>query len=575
MNARTARSPLRSALLRLLVPLTALAAMAAFASLEVDPAGAAETGYLAVLATAVLLAVAFLAPGPAAELGLGATLAVAAVWAFPQGAGRGAVLGLLLVALLAVAAARALSRGATERKDLPPALTVPLALGAQVLLRGDLLFDPEPSLRTLVALLVLPLTGAVAVTVLSERHGRTLPLLAAGAAVAIAPGWNVASTLGLVTLAAGSVLGRADTGRWVKAAAALPFLVTIAWEPGPGLAAAACGLGAWRPRVAAAVAVPLAAALHWIPWGAEGAMDGGLRQLFWLPLLLPGIVLPDRERAWNVLTVALIAATVPLVPDRAVLAAPLGLAALSLRRQEPVLAPQRVWTAAVLAGTALLASYPWMREVPLAEALSLLGLPPGPLLAALVAAAFLALVAADVWIGRRPEAVFRLPVPEVLTGAALFAALLAGLPSPGTPLLPPEMPVLIDAGRPVWEVDLPRERVESVVVESSLGNGAGLAPGTPVALLRLWNPAGRTLDRTLRAGEDTGEWAAQRPDVARAGAPAPRPWVCWVAGDFFAQRYRSRWELPRPEPFARLRIELAPGLPPGLVLAIHQLEIRR
>jgi hypothetical protein len=570
VNARPARSSLWSALLRLLVPLAALAAMAAFASLEVDPAGAAETGYLAVLATAILLATAFLAPWPAAELGFGAALAVAAVWALPQGAGRGAGLGLLLVALLAVAAARALAPGATDRKDLPPALTVPLALGGQVLLRGDLLFDPEPGVRTLVALLVLPLAGAAAVTILSERHGRTLPLLAAGTAVAIAPGWDVASTLGLITLAAGSVLGRSDTSRWIKAAAVLPFLVSIAWEPGPGLAAAVCGLGAWRPRVAAAVAVPLAAALHWIPWGAEGATDGGLRQLFWLPLLLPGVVLPDRERAWNVLTAALIAATVPLIPDRAVLAAPLGLAALSLRREDAVLAPQRVWTAATLTGTALLASYPWMREVPLAEALSLLGLPPGPLLAALVAAAFLILAAAGWW----SETASRLPA-HVLTGAALFAALLAGLPSPGTPLLSPEMPVLIDAGRPLWEVDLPRERVESVVVESSLGNGAGLAPGTPVALLRLRDAAGRTLDRTLRAGEDTGEWAAQRPDVARAGAPAPRPWVCWVAGDFLAQRYRSRWEVPRTERFTRLQIERAPNLPAGLVLAIHQLEVRR
>jgi hypothetical protein len=571
VNARPARSSLRSALLRLLVPLAALAALAAFASLEVDPAGAAETGYLAVLATAVLLAAAFLAPWPAAELGVGAALAVAAVWSLPQGAGRGAGLGLLLVALLAVAAARALAPGATDRKDLPPALTVPLALGGQVLFRGDLLFDPEPGVRTLVALLVLPLAGAAAVTILSERHGRALPLLAAGAAVAIAPGWNVASTLGLMTLAAGSVLARSDASRWIKAAAALPFLVSIAWEPGPGLAAAVCGLGAWRPRVAAAVAVPLAAALHWIPWGAEGATDGGLRQLFWLPLLLPGVVLPDRERAWTVLTAALIAATVPLIPDRAVLAAPLGLAALSLRREDAVLAPQRVWSAAVLAGTALLASYPWMREVPLAEALSLLGLSPGPLLAALVAAAFLILAAA----GSRSAPASRSPLPEALTGAALFAALLAGLPSPGTPLLSPEMPVLIDAGRPVWEVDLPRERVESVVVESSLGNGAGLAPGTPVALLRLRDSAGRTLERTLRAGEDTGEWAAQRPDVARDGAPAPRPWVCWVAGDFFAQRYRSRWEVPRPERFSRLRVERAPGLPAGLVLVVHQLEVRR
>jgi hypothetical protein len=572
VNARSTRSSLRSAFLRLLVPLAALAAMAAFAALEVDPAGAAETGYLALLATAVLLAVAFLTSGPAVEAGLGAALAVAAVWAFPPGPGRGAGLGLLLVAAVAVGAARALS---SISRALPLAVTVPLAFGVQFLLRGDLLFDPEANVRTLVALAALPLAGAAAVTSLSERHGRSLPLLAAGAAVAIAPGWNVASTLGVVTLAAGDLLGRPEAGRWVRAAAALPFLLSIAWEPGPGLAATVCGLTLWRPRVAAALAVPVAAALHALPWGSVGVTDGGLRQLFWLPLLLPAIVLPDRDRAWNALTAALIAATVPLIPDRAVLAAPLGLAALSLPRRRAVLAPQRVWIAATLASTALLASYPWMREEPLAEALSLLGRPPGPLLAVLVVAVFLALAAASAWRGLLTESASRLPIPEVLAGAALLAALLAGLPSPGTPLLPPEMPVLIDAGRPVWETDLPRGQVESVVVESSLANGAALPPGSPVAVLRLRDSAGRTVDRTLRAGEDTGEWAARRPDVARAGAQAPRPWICWVAGDFLAQRYRSRWEIPRPDRFSRLRIERVSGLPPGLVLAVHQLEVRR
>ena len=73
----------------------------------------------------------------------------------------------------------------------------------------------------------------------------------------------------------------------------------------------------------------------------------------------------------------LMAATVPQVPDLSTLAAPLGLAALSMRRNGAVTVPQRVWTGAVLLGTALLASYPWLREEPLAGAMSLLGLPPG------------------------------------------------------------------------------------------------------------------------------------------------------------------------------------------------------
>lgn len=100
------RISVRDALARAAVPLAALVAMAMLASREVDPVGAAESAYLAVLATAGLLAVAFLAPAPAWEAGVGATLATTIVWALPPGPGRGAAMVLLLVAALAVAAGR-------------------------------------------------------------------------------------------------------------------------------------------------------------------------------------------------------------------------------------------------------------------------------------------------------------------------------------------------------------------------------------------------------------------------------------------------------------------------------------
>jgi hypothetical protein len=319
--------------------------------------------------------------------------------------------------------------------------------------------------------------------------------------------------------------------------------------------------------VALGLAVPVAAALFWIPWGNEGTREG-LLQLAWLPLLLPAAVLPARDRIENLATAVLIAATVPLIPDRAVLAAPLGLAALSLRADGPAAVPQRVWTGALLGGTALLSSYPWLREEPLAEVLSLTGLPPGWRLAAGIVAVVLILAAASTGL--------RLPTlaSAGLAGAVLLLAVGTALPPAGTPLLPPEMPVVLDAGKPVWETVLDPEKVESVVVESSLGNGAALAPGTPVAIVHLQNPDGGSA-WTLRAGDDTGEWAARRPDVARTGSRTPSPWVSWVAGDFFAQRYRSRWTLPQPERFARLRIERAPGLPPEVVFALHQLEVRQ
>jgi hypothetical protein len=234
-----------------------------------------------------------------------------------------------------------------------------------------------------------------------------------------------------------------------------------------------------------------------------------------------------------------------------------------------------VWTGALAGSTALLAGYPWLREEPLATALARLGLPPGPGLAAWTAGIFLALAGLGVWLGRGWSEPVRSARLAGMAAAFLTLALMLGLPHAGTPLLAPEVPVVLDAGHPSWESKVPGPAVGSVVVESSLSNGAGLALGTPVAIVRLRDAAGRNLDWTLRAGEATGEWAARRTDVAQAGVTAPRPWISWIAGDFFAQRYRTRWTLERPERAAVLRLERAPGVPPDLAVAVYQVEIRR
>jgi hypothetical protein len=554
-------------MLRLLVPLAALAAMASFAAREVNLAGGLESAYLAVLAAAALLPVGFLAPWPAIELGLGAVLATAAVWALPPGSGRGAAVVAVLAAALAVAAGRRLSLSPSPG----PAVLIPLALGLQVLLRGGLLLHPALSFRTLVALIALPVAGAIAVSLLSRRQG-ALALIAGATAVALAPGFNVASTLALIALAAGDRLGSGGLGRPARMLALFLLLAPIVWEPGPGVVTAVCGLALWRPRLALALAIPAAVGLGWV---SGNSWDGFARQLGWLPLLVPAALAPERERIASVLTAALTAATVPQIPDVSAFAAPLALAALSARRSGAFAVPQGVWTGAALGGTALLASYPWLREEPLAEALSLLGLPAGPALAVWVAAVFLVLVALGAWMGRGWGEPLRSARLAGLAAACLAMALLLGLPSPGTELLVPEMPVVIDAGRPMWEAGVPGHPVRALVVDSNLTNGASLPPGTPVATVSLRDPAGRTVGWTLRAGEDTGEWAARRPDVAGLGARVPRAWLSWVAGDFFAQRYRCRWKLQRPERFVQLRVERVPGAPPDLALALYQLEVRR
>ena len=569
MNEQTAQPSLRNEIFRILVPLAALAAMASLAAHEMNPAGAAESAYLAVLAAAALLPIAFLAPWPAYEVGVGATLITAAVWVLPPGPGRGAAVGALLVAALAVAAGRALLSPVSDCESLR---FIPLALGIQVLLRGDLFLAPPPPLRMAVALVVLPVVAGVALALLARRHGMALALIAGGTAVALAPGFNVASTAGLVALAAGDFLARRETGALAKGAAWIALLAPIAWAPGPGIAAAVCGLALWRPKIGLGIAVlaagGLAVYLH------ESA--GGIAlQAVWLFLLVPAAVLPDRQRLPAVIAAALMAGTVPPFLGAAVLAAPVALAALSLRRDAALLVPQAVWTGAALAGTALLAGYPWLREEPLPVYLSLLGLQPGPALAVAAVCLLLALAGFGVWMGRGWGEPLRSARLAGLAAACVALGLLAGLPDSGTPLLAPEVPVVLDAGHPAWEAKVSARRVGSVVVESSLSHGAALPPGTPVAIVRLRDAGGPGSDWVLRAGEGTGEWAARRPDVAGAGVKAPPPWISWVAGNFLAQRYRSLWTLKRPERASLLRIERAPGVPPDLSVAVYQLEIRR
>jgi hypothetical protein len=374
-----------SELVRFLVPLTVLGAIAAFHE------HSTEGLFLGELSAAVLLVVAALAPAPALELGLGSVLAVTAVWALPPGPGRGAAVMLLLTAAFLTACVRRLS---TVLPDLPFAVSIPLALGVQILLRSELLFEP-PGVRTMVALLALPVAAGAAMTVLSGE----IALLAAGVVVLFGPGWNVTTTLVIIGLAA------------------------------------------------------------------------------------VGVFLPRFPR-----------------PLRLVLL-PLGI---------------------LIALTALLDAYPWRRAEPVRAALRLF------------------------------------------------------VPTFGTRLLPPETSISLDAAYPFREKDIPPEPIGSLILESALSNGAGLENGTPVAVMSLTDPSGRTIERTIRAGEDTGEWAAKRADVnATARLRSPEPWITWFFDGFLAQRYRTRWDLPVPGRYSRVRLALSPNLPPQVSLTVHQVEIRR
>ena len=395
---------MRNPLIRFLLPLAVLGAIAAFSVREAGASAAAEGLFLGELAAAVLLVVAALAPAPAVEFGVGATLAVTAVWSLPPGPGRGATVVLILLAAFIVSALRRLSRTLPE---LPLSVTIPLALGAQLLLRSELLFEPVTP-RMLVALLVLPVAGGLALTFAARRLHGPVVLIAAAVALSLGPGWNVRTTVAVLVLSALTLIPRRRIGR-------LPASVTV-------------------------------------PVGALVAV--------------------------------------------------------------------------LLACTALLDAYPWRREQPLRAALGLAR-----------------------------------SVPD------LFAA--------GRPILAPETSIPFDVDRPAREIDLPLEPITSLVFESALSNGAPLADGTPVAVIRLSDGDGRSVERIVRAGSDTGEWAARRSDVLQtARLRSPEPWITWIAGDFLAQRYRCRWDLPPGGRYTRMRIELAPGLPRNVSLAVHQVELR-
>lgn len=556
---------------RLALPLAAFAALRAYSALEPGPA-AAEGAFLSLFAVTLLLAVAALAVEPPLELGAGAILATAAAWAFPAGPARGTAVTLVLVATFGVAAGRRIAACARSG-ELSFDVALAFSLGAQILLRGHLLFAPERSPKTLFALLGLPVLGAAAVAWLARRHGAAQAVGAAALSLTLAPGWNVSSTLGWVGIAATDLLLRKESSRWERGAALAVLLGTIVRSPGLGLAAAIGGAALSFPRPALGAALAAVLALRW-PLGSE-TLAALAPQALWALFLVPSLVLPGKGKGPAALAALLLTVGIPLMPNPGVLAAPIALAVFAASSAPSVAIPRQVWTGVLFLATAFLASYPWLRPAPLPVALGLAGLVPGwPALLVLVGATLgLAVAGLGVAAEGRTRGAWR------LAGAALALALLAfalRLPGAGAPLLTPEVPVVLEAGRPRWvqAVSFPGPR--SLVVESSLSNGAPLAQGTPVATVRMLDARGGRREWKLRAGVDSGEWAALRPDVLRgATLESPAPWVSWIAGDFLAQRYRSREEIDGVEAASRIEIEREATLPPEVTIALHQVEVRR
>jgi hypothetical protein len=617
-------------LIRCAVPAATLAAIASLAAGEVDATAAAESAYLGRLAAAVLLAVAALAPPPAGELTWGAVLAVTAVCALPAGPGRGAATITVLAASLTLAAVRRLRRVAVTAAELQPihagrpagaAATISgiaLCFSGQVLLRGELLFELGRTMRPWVALVALPVVAGLAVAALWRGHGVVPGFAAAGAAMVLAPGWTVATTLAVVALAGGSWMGAAKErlGGLRTAACLAALLAPVAWEPRAGWVAALAGLTLWRPWAGLGLALPAAILMRAVPLpgalAAHASWQEGVASAVWLLLAVPAALFAvSRPGRRATLTAAvLLALATPWLPDRLQLAAPLALAALALPESGVAAGLGALWSAALLAGTGLLASYPWLRRDPAGDALALLGATPGPRLAAAVAAATLFTGLAFSAVRRRADggagaeaatadrgalppaglesgaAAARLPriaatggawVAAGVAGAALFVAVVGPqLARPDAALLTAGSAVVLDRAHPRWVADIVGARpVRAVILQSNLVNAAGLANGTRVAEVRLLT-TGSSAGLPVVAGRETGEWAARRADVvAGARLISPSGWMAWVAGTYFGQSYRARLPLARPGSFVQVQVDLAPGLPPAVGLTLRQVELER
>ena len=573
------------ALARFVVALAACGAIQALARSQAHPAGAAESVYLALLVGGVLAAIAALAPRPGRETLGTALLAVAGTWIVGHGPHRGALVALILVVGLTVAAARA-TRSSPAGVLAAPGRTIALAVGLQMLARGDLLLPPLLDPRTLVSLLALPAVTGVALHVLARSFDATPVWVAGGAVYVLSPGWNVTTTLALAALAAGTLVADAELPAKLRIAAGVALVVPPLWDPGLGLLFTLGGLTFVIREARASWLVSTAGitVLVYTPF----ARTGDELAEFWatLLLLLPAALAARRDRRAFVLRGAfygLVAAVVGQGPEA--LAGGAALIALAVPAESAVATLQRVWTNTLVLAVTLLAAYPWLRENTWSEALELVGITtlgtamiliPG----LVVGLALLAEVAAR-RLGRAPGgemggrslAGWTTAVFAVVIAAAVLRAM------PVTVVVPIAFePVTLDADQPDTRHRFPATTISGGVIDTHLIHGENLPFATPVAEVRL-RREGEILGRfELLAGLDTADWAAARPDIAaRPGFRAPDAWLSRLApaGTFFAERFRSRFRLPEATAATSLVVRRHKELPADVEIVIYRLELRR
>ena len=572
------------------MPLAAYVAVRSYAATQSDPAGNAEAAFLGLLVAGVLATLAALGAGGRAqhkpELAATALLATATVWIAYQGPSRGAVVSLILGIGLAVSAARALldEHGRLRDGPLDPGVTVPLALGLQLLMRGDLLLAPLLETRILVSLLALPLVAGVATSVLATGLGRPRALLAGGLTAVLAPGWTVTSTLALVALAAGAVFADATRPRALRWAAVATLALLPLWSVPEGLLFAIGAMAIVAPSLATASLLLVAIVAVVLASGQVHPPVVAIRLWIGAMALAPAAALAVAAtgagrwqlRLGAILTLA--AALVSRVPEAMAVGVAVAAFAAPVRGAAATL--QRAWCATLVIGTTLIAAYPWVRDDPRGDLLALLGF-------SNEVSAFLTLLVAVAGLGFALDR-FRNEIPRPVYQPALLACLLLGLAvarqvtqvAATTVLVDSYGPVVLAAGSDDWRRDFPKAAITGVALDSQLAGGVPIAAGTEAAVVELLADDGSVVaELPLRVGYETGEWAVSRADLAgRAGFAAPAPWLSLVApgGDFFARRYRARRSVsPDAAEASRITVRRGEGLPPETRLSIYRLELRR
>jgi len=586
-------------LARGVAPLLGALAIAVFAAGGSPGDAAAEGLFLARLAAGVLAAISWVAP-QVLDGALAAGLVVAGAWVLPAGPPRAASVVAMLAAGLALAVWRRIhSEGVVRGLSIA---AVPLAIGLQFLLRSDLLLG-APSPRAAFTLLLLPIVGGASCAWLGRRHGARAAI-ATGALLCVGPGWNLTTTATLLALAAASSLaapvgaerdrhlGLPDAARRTLVGVAILAPLAGNWRAGLLVLAAAAALVAsqgWSttaPRaLVRALLTVLPALLLLALFLALPAHDGRpgahLQPMMLLALpLLPAALLAALTGNLRALAAILLAAAgTSALGGSSALAPAVALAALAGfgngGRERWLVAGQGAWSAALLGLTTVLAAYPWLRPEPLPAALNAFGLDPVAAHWPWLAVPALVLAGGLFLVGSERAAPARLC--SVLAALLALAALVGHTGARRLPLVITETVLAGGSAERRFTVPADGASDRHLILDSALLDGAGLAPGAAVADVAVQHVDGRVERFAVRAGRETGDWAARRPDLRAAGlAPAPQAWLSWIAGTappVFGQRYRARFDLAQGSPLRAIVVSPTPGMPTTTSVVIYGLEV--